>query len=110
MSYIRCLSNPEGLYIWHDVDGELKVAHKAKLTGVSVGDFEKALRAWKRYGDASLPYESETFDVLASRQAPYSKVILVLKPAGSKKVRIPVWYVTWDYVSRHARKRRRIAR
>ena len=30
MSYIRCLSNPEGLYIWSDVDGTVKIAHTVK--------------------------------------------------------------------------------
>jgi hypothetical protein len=27
MSYIRSLSNPEGLYIWHDVDGTVHILH-----------------------------------------------------------------------------------
>lgn len=30
MSYIRCLSNPEGLYIWGQSDGRVGISHKVE--------------------------------------------------------------------------------
>lgn len=38
MSYIRCLSNPEGLYIWGDGSGNLTIAHTGTARQRARGD------------------------------------------------------------------------
>lgn len=30
MAYIRCFSNPEGLYVWHDIAGHIAITHCRK--------------------------------------------------------------------------------
>jgi hypothetical protein len=49
MSYIRCLSNPERLYIWHDVSGPVKISEgKQPLRSIPVKAFHGVLRNWWR--------------------------------------------------------------
>lgn len=66
MSYIRCLSNPEGLYIWGDVSGDAIIAGGPDVApGVTDPEqwrampdqlFEKLLETWVKnwYDDVAL--------------------------------------------------------
>lgn len=53
MSYIRCISNPEGLYVYHDVDGfiSLHVSQKPIPLKISLREWFYLKRHYKRYGD-----------------------------------------------------------
>jgi hypothetical protein len=60
VSYIRCLSNPEGLYMWHDVSGKVAMCCSAildkhgnpKVLYFPAKDFFKAVRLWEdNYGE-----------------------------------------------------------
>ena len=47
MSFIRCLSNPEAMYIWHDVDETVHITHSVKPPLASKGDeFCVPTRLW----------------------------------------------------------------
>jgi hypothetical protein len=59
MSYIRCASNPEGLYIWHDVDGTI---HWTDCNGenarLPVKSFNGLIRKYERnYHQVPCEYE-----------------------------------------------------
>jgi hypothetical protein len=62
MSYIRCLSNPEGLYVWHDVDGTVHLHYggrKKPKSPLSKGTemrvpyrtFVRAVERWEASGE-----------------------------------------------------------
>jgi hypothetical protein len=67
MSYIRCLSNPEGLYIWGNRDGTVTVTGKKfEAFSLPTRTFEGLCRKYARdggwndktiYKDASVSYE-----------------------------------------------------
>ena len=53
MSYIRCLSNPEGLYIWGEAKNRLAitVAGHSLITYCKTSDFDRMLRAYNETGE-----------------------------------------------------------
>lgn len=52
MAYIRCLSNPESLYVWGDVDGNTYISWNdkcgvAQMYGIPSKDFDECFRRLK---------------------------------------------------------------
>ena len=58
MSYIRCLSNPERLYIWYDVDGSIYIsAKKDRVLKMPPKVFHTLLARWWRNGWEDVKFE-----------------------------------------------------
>jgi hypothetical protein len=62
MSYIRCLSNPEGLYIWPDIDGTVKVTMAGKNfineKNIPIPVFNGLIKKWnKNYQEFPCSYK-----------------------------------------------------
>jgi hypothetical protein len=92
MSFIRCLSNPEGLYIWHDVGNFIAI------TGDQIpGIWEINTRHWygllRQYRKNSRTCK---YGSISIRENENFKVVLKT-PHGE----IEMWLVTWDYIARH---------
>lgn len=99
MSYIRCLSNPEGLYIWgsdkktNEVYISLGVE---KLKVLSLSDFNKIIKKFNNYEeDGNEMYKSGKIKL------EYIKVGKDFKYRLScGKWHIDMWEVTWQYICR----------
>lgn len=103
MSYIRCLSNPEGLYIWHDTSGYIVVSYRAGMFACAVEDFNYLLEQWDKNGTfASRP-------TCSVKETKKFKVQLTLRGHDGQKPpkRITMWLVTWAYICRHLPRKRR---
>jgi hypothetical protein len=49
MSYIRCLSNPEGLYIWHDINGQIAISqYGSNIKWIPYRTFNGLIKKWNR--------------------------------------------------------------
>ncbi len=46
MSIIRCLSNPENLYIWHDICGEVAVSDNQSAWFIPYKTFCRVMSKW----------------------------------------------------------------
>ena len=110
MSYIRCLSNPEGLYIiWH-VDGYISVMGNVQSgTCCAVEDFEKCLRETEKYGWDHIVV-TPTATVRPYKRQPFGKVELVCANPKTGEIYKPIrmWHVTWAYLCRHKTSRARL--
>jgi hypothetical protein len=104
MSYIRCLSNPEGLYIW-DGQGRVMIAgvHNAPLLSMPTSVFDEVMR---RYDDWSthIRYKGATFRPSRAKEHKFGKMILHYKdwPKGQH---VEAWEVTWTYIAQHVKKK-----
>lgn len=110
MSYIRCLSNPEALYIWADLDGSVHIQFGAKEPlRMPTGIFNGLIRKFnKKYGNG---FGLDIDEVLKHRGASLTYV----KRGKNFKVRLAyhgklkdaiikwecfMWEVTWLYIAR----------
>jgi hypothetical protein len=75
MSYIRCLSNPEGLYIWGDVDGNTYVSKGADpLLSIPNGLWKKFLKKWHRHYENDVELEGlKIREILPSDRGEHAK-------------------------------------
>ena len=106
VSYIRSTSNPEGLYIWHDMSGPVfivsgRIRREHKLP---VEAFEGIMRRWGRdpflYDDDGAGFKGATM-TLNKRNWKWQ-----LNYPGWKKP-VECYQVTWEHVARNVLRRRR---
>ena len=128
MSYIRCLSNPESLYIWGDTadnSGFANICHRVKpplsskwpkngnspLIMVPLKAFEEATRKWRGSYDGSAVevdgFKVETVNVFTAtgKRVPKKNDFLKDRRRREWLVRLSykgqfvhLWDVTWSYV------------
>lgn len=117
MSYIRCHSNPEGLYIWHDTSNRIAIVSKEhdKILWAPVSEFNRLIRKERAFHP--LPFktknlwlsevtvtegtntqikqrENVSFENWIKRTPPDYKIKLSIRGQGS----IYMWRVTWSYI------------
>ena len=95
MSYIRCLSNPERLYIWGDVDGTCHIVFKANHYRVNQMDWDKLLRTYNRCWGPTF------VGSLRISETPNFKIRLSGTTVDAKKFSITMWEVTWLHIVRN---------
>lgn len=106
MSYIRSTSNPEGLYIWHDVNGPVIVTTQTRDGRLPLEVFEGIMRRWGRdpflyvYDDEGLTFKGATMKV-NKRNWKWQ-----LNYTGWEKP-VECYQVTWEHVARNVLRRRR---
>jgi hypothetical protein len=139
MSLIRCLSNPEALYIWGDADGFYSLVHCVKpplaskwpkdctpMIRIPVGVFEKACLEWKDGGgwvDEKIEVDGFIIEMVhVVRKTGKKPPKLTLKnmfkgPHGDFLIRLSykrqfvhLWDVTWTYVVNNVEDRRKPVR
>jgi hypothetical protein len=103
VSYIRCLSNPEGLYIW-DIWGEK--SGRVAITTITDGGhlikymprhvFHNLMRRWRdgKYHDESIRYRGGS--LVLDPDSKYGKWDLFYKGWDRP---VKCWEVTWMYVA-----------
>lgn len=97
MSYIRCLSNPEGLYVWADCDGTTyfwiggEENDDKSCIRIPNHHFVKVCEKWYE-GEDPLSYKG----VKVYEDNKDWKIVLSYK---GKSIRM--WRVTWEYIVRH---------
>jgi hypothetical protein len=95
MSYIRCLSNPEGLYIWGDVHGYCAITCNRsghKMICIDQRDWDRLLKSWATYP------RDLTIGCLHLTETPKYKIRLHGADVNGKKFSITMWEVTWSYI------------
>ena len=96
MSYIRCLSNPEGLYIWADVDGTVKVTIAGENSKdekcLPIAVFDGLIKKYnKNYGETPCEYKGAKVDeVWIPTQSKFSAFVhavfsIILSPYYCRK-------------------------
>src|SRR3990167_4820317 len=101
MSYIRCLSNPELLYIWQGSDRKVYITHGVKYPLARLGVknyrdnpaqftvpfhiFRDAIKKWDKYGFGKVTYRgftieeieiySDTLKEVKKKNRPFSEMI-----------------------------------
>lgn len=101
MSYIRCLSNPEGLYVWGDCDGRAYFAMGADdLRSCPIEDFHAVMDEYLENYESNLPFTSGilTLSEIEEDGPNFSKIKLTFSD-GQKE--IIMWDVTWTYMVNH---------
>jgi hypothetical protein len=127
MSYIRCISNPEGLYIWHDFDGDVKItwsnvkpplSYNVKdkkwpipMMSVPVRVFQSACKKWDEHPYNAVNVKGFTVEeihvnVKTGKRIKEKEFIKIINKVKSeflvriayKKKFVYLWPVTWDYV------------
>lgn len=93
MSYIRCLSNPEGLYIWGDISGEIAICINANIKWATSEDFHGVFKAYdKNWGEGCYDYGELTLRERDDLEFRWSL-------SSSRGWEIILWQVTVDYIS-----------
>jgi hypothetical protein len=92
MSFIRCLSNPEGLYIWDDVGGFIAITGK-KIRGMWKVDQEDWYGLIRNYKRGYIP--AKCGDLALSFTKGYK--VRLTTPEGS----VTMWETTWYYIASH---------
>lgn len=104
MSYIRCLSNPEGLYIYGSSAG-LEICFPAvdnrKTIICNNSDFEKFVRKWDSEGMPDEFSYKEFSIVEENRGSGEFKQYLKI---GNEE--IEMWHVTWMYIVHNVLRRK----
>ena len=101
MSYIRGIYNPEGLYIFQNIDGWVEIYEGPEYRGrIPYKLFDKLIDKYIEGG-------CEEAEVIDSFNGQHLKVTEVLDDDGVKKVLkyhgmdpIKMWDVTWEYIAR----------
>lgn len=95
MSYIRCLSNPEALYIWGDGDGKVSISVAAEpILRMPTLTFHGLLRKFQENdidADEVVTFKGATFTL-----EPTFRWALTYKDWGKKKIVLwetTVWYL-----------------
>lgn len=108
MSYIRSLSNPEGLYVWGDFDGKLTFSWGGNLLRIDKELFHKVAMRW--YCGEFDFFEDEPDSALDSVTEDSLSVKDIFIPAGEadesrfvirlthETTQIDLWPVTWYYL------------
>jgi len=106
MSYIRCTSNPEGLYVWNDVDGNVYWSASPQKKGVPTKDDNAVLYSMPRKVFRGLmkkfllcPWpEKYSFQGAEIREDKDCKFWVSYKPEGKKAWKLKLWRTTLAYV------------
>jgi hypothetical protein len=95
MSYIRCLSNPEGLYIWGNRDGTVTATgNKFKAFNLPTKTFEGLCRKYANGGD----WDDKT--VYKDASVSYEKVGGHFRSVFRyQDKKIVMWEVTWRAIA-----------
>jgi hypothetical protein len=94
MSYIRCLSNPEGLYIWRERGSRVAICENIKpIIYVRTRDFHAVIRQYLDSGHVPIKRGelrlTETGDFKKCLHTPDRNIIM--------------YDVTWDYICENLR-------
>lgn len=101
MSFIRCLNNPDGAYVWHDVNGFVRFTNLGgtgkprfratleKPFEVPARHFYGLMRKWLREGRLEMSYGK--FSIKECDEG--SRYLLTYKGRSIK-----LWQVTWHYI------------
>jgi len=112
MSYIRYLSNPEGLYIWGDGKNvNFTLASEKEILTMPQKTFDKLIKKYiKSYGD-DISYRGASIKevfVKNNKMNPKPFWKIVGKYDGNYQMRlsyknwhIDMWLVTWEYIINH---------
>jgi hypothetical protein len=93
MSYIRCLSNPEGLYIWGSMDGTVTITgNKFKDFSLPTKTFEGLCRKYCRNPGAADSGRIEYKGASVSNEKVGGHFRIVFRYQDKKVV---MWEVTW---------------
>ncbi len=119
MSYIRCLSNPEGLYIWGDGKyANFTLASEPnfldKIVQIPQKTFDNLLKKYiKNYGD-NVNYRGASIKVVwvkTGKLHPKAMWEIIGKYDTDMKIRlsyknwhIDMWLVTWEYITKRYKK------
>lgn len=115
MSYIRCLYNPEGLYIWADEKyANITISGKEGISQIPLNIFEGLLREYiggfgkdAEYKGASI---KEVFVKSGKKPTKIKKMMNVEDGIYQMRLSyknwcIDMWFVTWEYIAQHGRHR-----
>jgi hypothetical protein len=97
MSYIRCLSNPEGLYVWLDVNGMIAISvGTRKVRYVPFKSFVKFCKKWVKHWDYELEYKG-----FRTNESKKFKIEFSYKD----EFKFEFWDVTWECLCRRIKER-----
>ncbi len=113
MSYIRCTSNPDGLYVYHNVDGYMDFMIGGKTHKIPVNIFRTFIREIgdKYHGFFGINFKKgslEVKEVFIKSRKKRDKILKALDfYPGSYKMQLyykgnlicSLWLVTWQYVA-----------
>lgn len=97
MSYIRCLNNPEGLYIWWDVSQQIAIVEGASpIKWAPLKEFHALCRKFhKHHNDVDI--DTGLHHLMLRETDNYAKYMLTY--TGDRvEWSIVMWQVTWHYI------------
>jgi len=105
MSYIRCTSNPENLYVWHDIDGNVYWSTGGDMNPMPADIFEGLMRyTYSQYEDYQQPgglYFKEGDHCANIREKDFGKIIVTYWHDFNKAKptwQVEMWLVTFYYI------------
>ncbi len=114
MSYIRCLSNPEGLYIW-GTDKQLCIAEgQLKIKTIPIEIFNCLLKKYHKNFGENTKYKGASIKEVYITDKKKKNPKMLWKYFGKygghhkmrlsyKKWHIDMWLVTWEYIARRGK-------
>jgi len=113
MSYIRSTSNPEGLYVYHDVNGHIYFNCSKSIPANIFYRFIREIGN-KYHGSFNMDYKLGQLEVKeifypSKKKIPEAFKVLGMKPGNYKmtlywkgKEIARMWVVTWQYIANNA--------
>lgn len=98
MSFIRCLNNPEGLYIWHDIGGFIAITQNGntEMKRVPVKLFYDLCKNFnKRRCDLDVKSGPDQLGITETND--FSRYTLSYR-GDRVQWELPMWQVTWCYI------------
>ena len=94
MSYIRSLSNPEGLYIFGNLQGTVEIYHDGPISKtMPLEIFEGLCKAYfDNFGECT---EYEGASIGEEKRDGHFKYVL-----RYENWEVEMWFVTWSYIAR----------
>lgn len=94
MSYIRCLTNPEGLYIYENLNGNLEILRHNKDNIIcNAEDFYQFILNWFEYCDDKYSYKNISINDDQRNDVDDFKTFIKIDNDV-----IEMWHVTWMYI------------
>jgi hypothetical protein len=114
MSYIRCLYNPEGLYIWADEKyTNITISGKTGISQIPVDIFEGLIKKYHKNFGEDTKYKGASIEqvFVKSGKKPNRIQKMMNVEDGRYQMRlsynhwcIDMWLVTWEYIAQHGRR------